>query len=367
MPQRRSSSSPNLDQADLSVRSIIPEEPRAGSAVELPAGLEADDLVSLYRDMVLMRAFDERMVALQRQGRLGNYPMCWGEEGAQVGSLRATRDTDWVFPTYRQQLIPILRGVDPATILRYRAGIGGTAGFWSPKQHHVAPITISIATHLPHAVGLAHAAKLKGDDTASLAWFGDGATSEGDFHEAMNFAAVFGVATVFFCTNNQWAISTPITRQMATEGVAEKAIAYGMPAVRVDGFDVVACWAATRAALERGRAGGGPTLIEAVTYRIGPHATADDPGRYRDQAEAERWRAKDPVARLARYLKAVEAIGEAEIEQIARDAQERVAAAVSALDGSERPSSDVLFETTYAGPMPPGLVADRDLLRSEKT
>ena len=317
--------------------------------------------------MVLLRAFDERMVALQRQGRLGNYPMCWGEEGAQVGSLRATRDADWVFPTYRQQLIPILRGVDPATILRYRAGMGGTAGFWSPTQHHVAPITISIATHLPHAVGLAYAAKLKGDDVAAIAWFGDGATSEGDFHEAMNFAAVFRVATVFFCTNNQWAISTPVTRQMATASVAEKAVAYGMPSVRVDGFDVVACWAATREALDRGRAGGGPTLIEAVTYRIGPHATADDPGRYRDPTEAEHWRAKEPIARLARYLRATGAIDEAQMQESAARAQERVAAAVAELDRSERPSSDVLFETTYAGPMPPGLQADRDLLRSEKT
>ena len=350
----------------LTVRSIIPGDPQPGSTIDLPDGLDVDGLVSLYRDMVLMRAFDERMVALQRQGRLGNYPMCWGEEGAQVGSLRAARPTDWVFPTYRQQLIPILRGVDPATILRYRAGMGGRAGFWAPRRYRVAPITISIATHLPHAVGLAYAAKLKGDDTAAIAWFGDGATSEGDFHEAMNFAAVFRVATVFFCTNNQWAISTPIARQMATASVAEKAVAYGMPAVTVDGFDVAACWAATREALDRGRAGGGPTLIEAVTYRIGPHATADDPGRYRDPAEAERWRVKEPIARLARYLVAIGAIDEAGMEEAAAEAQERVAAAVQELDRSERPSSDVLFDTTYAGPMPPGLEADRDLLRSEK-
>jgi pyruvate dehydrogenase E1 component alpha subunit len=153
---------------------------------------------------------------------------------------------------------------------------------------------------------------------------------------------------------------------MATESVAEKAIAYGIPAVRVDGFDVVACWAATRAALERGRSAGGPTLIEAVTYRIGPHATADDPGRYRDAAVADKWRAKEPIGRLRRYLAATAAVGPGELDTIDADASERVATAVMDLDSSPRPSSDVLFETTYAGPMPPGLVADRDLLRSEQ-
>ena len=316
--------------------------------------------------MVLMRAFDERMVALQRQGRIGNYPMCWGEEATQVGPLRAARSTDWIFPTYRQQLLPILRGVDPATILRYRAGMGGAAGFWRPREHHVAPICISIATHLPHAVGLSYAAKLKGDETSAVAWFGDGATSEGDFHEALNFAAVFEVSTVFFCTNNQWAISTPVDHQMATDTIAEKAIAYGMPAVRVDGFDVVACWAATRDALERGRSGGGPTLIEAVTYRIGPHATADDPARYRDASEAEKWRAKEPIGRLGRYLEITGGLDGGQMQAIVLEAEARVAEAVRDLDSSPRPTSDVLFEATYAGPLPPQLVADRDLLRSEQ-
>ena len=358
-------STPKTSTPDLTIRSVVPEAPTE-SSVTLPDGLNKEDLVGLYRDMVLLRAFDERMVALQRQGRIGNYPMCWGEEATQVGPLRAARPTDWAFPTYRQQLLPILRGVDPATILRYRAGMGGVAGFWRPREHHVAPICISIATHLPHAVGMAYAAKLKGDETSAVAWFGDGATSEGDFHEALNFAAVFQVSTVFFCTNNQWAISTPVDRQMATDTIAEKAIAYGMPAVRVDGFDVVACWAATRAALERGRSGGGPTLIEAVTYRIGPHATADDPGRYRDASEASKWRAKEPIGRLGRYLEITGLVDEAELQVIAGDAEERVVAAVTDLDSSGRPTSDVLFETTYAGPLPPQLVADRDLLRSEQ-
>ena len=365
MPQPRSSSKPETFAPDLTIRSVVPEAP-TGSPVPLPHDLTTEGLVGLYRDMVLMRAFDERMVALQRQGRIGNYPMCWGEEATQVGPLRAARPMDWVFPTYRQQLLPILRGVDPATILRYRAGMGGKAGFWRPREYHVAPICISIATHLPHAVGLSYAAKLKGDEMSSIAWFGDGATSEGDFHEALNFAAVFEVSTVFFCTNNQWAISTPVGRQMATDTIAEKAIAYGMPAVRVDGFDVVACWAATRAALERGRSGGGPTLIEAIAYRIGPHATADDPSRYRDASEAEKWRAKEPIGRLRRYLEAIDAVDGTQLQAIARDAEERVAQAVRDLDSSKRPTSDVLFETTYAGPLPPQLVADRDLLRSEQ-
>lgn len=318
----------------------------------LPEGLNGGDLLSLFRAMVYLRAFDERAVALQRQGRLGNYPMCWGEEATQAGPLRACGATDWVFPSYRQQAVGILRGIDPATIFRYRRGVGGKEGFWSPRRYRVAPIAISVATHLPHAVGFAWAARARGERTCALAWFGDGATSEGDFHEALNFAAVFRAPVVFFCTNNQWAISTPFSRQTASETVAQKALAYGIEAARIDGFDVVACWKATSDALERARAGGGPTLIEAVTYRLGPHATADDPSRYRDESETEPWRRREPIGRVADYLVRHGISRLTELEAMAQEARERISAAVEEMEASGRPDPSVLFETTYAGVSP---------------
>ncbi len=303
--------------------------------------------------MILLRAFDERAVALQRQGRIGNYPMCWGEEATQVAPLYACRDEDWLFPSYRQQLLPILRGVDPATILNYRRGIGGKVGFWNPREHRCAPITISIGTHLPHAVGLAWAARIRGDDVCSIVWFGDGATSEGDFHEALNIAAVMKAPTVFFCTNNQWAISTPFERQSATESIVEKAKAYGIASDQIDGFDAIACWEATRRGLERARAGDGPTLIEAITYRIGPHATADDPARYRDQDDVEAvWREREPIARLARHLADAGSLSAEQEDEMRADAKRAVDEAVRKMDATEHPEPEVMFETTYATGLP---------------
>lgn len=319
---------------------------------ELPPGLTEADLEELLRWMVILRTFDERAVALQRQGRLGNYPSCWGEEATQAGALFACDERDWVFPSYRQQGMPILRGVPPATILKYRAGYGGKVGFWSPRAHRVAPIAISIATHLPHAVGFAVAARIKNDPIATLVWFGDGATSEGDFHEALNFGAVMRAPTVFFCTNNQWAISTPVARQTSTATIAEKAEAYGIGGVRIDGFDVVACWSAVHDALARARSGEGPTLIEAVTYRIGPHATADDPGRYREAADAEYFRRFEPIERLASYLRRRGILDDSIESELHIAAQALVADAVAELKESSPPGPEVLFETVYAGDRP---------------
>jgi pyruvate dehydrogenase E1 component alpha subunit len=322
----------------------LDDEPRP-----FPEELDDADLVDLFQRMVLLRTFDERAVVLQRQGRLGNYPPCWGEEATQVGPLSASRDQDWLFPSYRQQGLPILRGVAPSTILKYRRGIGGSMGFWDPRAHRCAPISISIATHLPHAVGLAWAARIRGDATASIVWFGDGATSEGDFHEALNLAAVLKTPTVFFCTNNQWAISTPFERQTATATVAEKAVAYGLPSDRVDGFDVIACWYAAQQALLRARNGGGPTLIEALTFRLGPHATADDPTRYRDQAEVDRiWKPLEPIERLARFLRSKDRLSQNQEDEIRAHAKRVVDEAVRDLDATVVPGPEVLFETTYA-------------------
>lgn len=318
----------------------------------VPDGLAEKDLLEIYRWVVLLRTFDLRAVALQRQGRIGTYALYYGEEGTQAGALYACEDRDWVFPSYRQNAIGILRGVPASTILGWWRGFGGEHGFYNPREHRVGPICVPIATHLPHAVGVAWAAKIRREDTASLSWFGDGATSEGDFHEAMNIGAVFKTASVFFCVNNQWAISTPISRQMATETIAEKAAAYGMPGVRVDGFDPIACWKATRDALDRGRSGGGPTLIEAYCYRLGPHGTADDPRLYRDESETEKWKPLEPVGRMAGFLKRQGLLDDATEEQIKQEAKESIALAVHEMESIEQPDQDILFQHVYASGRP---------------
>ena len=318
----------------------------------LPEGLSHDELLGIWRAMVLLRTFDERAVALQRQGRIGTYPMFSGEEATQVGPALACERCDWWFPSYRQNAIGMLRGVAPSTILKYRRGYGGRHGFWNPREHRVAPICIPIATHLPHAAGLAWASKLRGHEVAALVWFGDGATSEGDFHEAMNFAAVLKVPVVFLCVNNQWAISTPFHKQTATATIAEKASAYGMPGRRVDGLDPIACWAAARAALQRARHGGGPTLVEAVCYRMGPHGTADDPSRYRDPSDAERWRPLEPVGRMAAYLRRNGLLGEDGEAETWDHARRSIDAAVGELEREAPPGPGVLFDHVYASGLP---------------
>jgi pyruvate dehydrogenase E1 component alpha subunit len=325
---------------------------RALPDAPVPDGLAEKDLVELYRWLVLLRAYDERSVTLQRQGRIGTYALYWGEEATQAGPLYACNDTDWVFPSYRQNSIGILRGVKPATILAWWRGYGGELGFYNPRDYRVGPICVPIATHLPHAVGVAWAAKIRKDNVSSLVWFGDGATSEGDFHEAMNFAAVMKTSTVFFCTNNQWAISTPLHKQMATETIVEKAAGYGMPGVRVDGFDPLACWKATRDALERGRAGGGPTLIEAFCYRIKPHGTADDPRLYRDEAEVEKWIHLEPVGRMGAYLERQGIFDASQQEEIKAEAKAVIAASVKEMEAMEQPSQEILFDHVYASGHP---------------
>lgn len=318
----------------------------------LPEGLENKDLLEIFRSTVLLRTFDERSVALQRQGRIGTYALYWGEEATQSGPLYACDDRDWVFPSYRQNAIGILRGVPAATVLAWWRGYGGELGFWNPRDHRVAPICVPIATHLPHAVGLAWAARLKGDPTASVVWFGDGATSEGDFHEAMNFAAVYRTPTVFFCTNNQWAISTPYSRQTATATIAEKAAAYGMPGVLIDGFDPIACWKATKDALDRARAGDGPTLIEAYCYRLRAHGTADDPRLYRDEAETSKWEHLEPVGRMSAFLRRLGVLDDSTEEEIRVEAKAKIATAVEEMESMQQPGQEILFDHTFSSGRP---------------
>jgi len=333
----------------------------------IPDGLGDDALVEMYRWLVLLRTYDERAVALQRQGRIGNYPPFWGEEATQVGPALASEARDWWFPSYRQQALGVLRGIPMSTPLKYRRGLGGSHGFWDVRRFRVAPICIPIATHLPHAVGVAWAAKIRKDPTCAIAWFGDGATSEGDFHEAVNFAAVFKAPIIFFCVNNRWAISTPFERQTATKTVAEKAAAYGIPGAVVDGFDPLACWDATQGALQRARAGEGPTLIEALCYRIKGHATADDPRLYRDEAETDRFRGREPVARMAALLTDRGLLDSAAHAEIRAEAGRKVAAAVAEMEDVDRPGPEILFGPVYASQQPWTLAEQQAELREHKS
>src|SRR5512132_508175 len=248
-------------------------------------GLEERDLLELYRSVMLLRTYDERSVVYHSQGRIGTYAIFWNHEAMQAGSVYALDDADWIFPRYRASAIGLLRGMAPATILSWWRG--HPAGWWNPADYNVASICVPIATHVPHAAGLAWGKKLRREPAVAIAYFGDGATSEGAFHEGANFAAVTGAPLVLFCNNNQWAISTPITAQTRAEALVDKAVGYGMPGIRVDGGDVLAVFEATREAVERARSGGGPTVIEALSYRAAPHATADDPRLYVDLERVE--------------------------------------------------------------------------------
>ena len=222
-------------------------------------GLSDDDLLRLYRDMLLLRTYDERSLVYHRQGRIGTYAIFWGHEAMQVGAARALAEEDWIFPSYRESAIGLLRGMPVETVLSWWRG--HPAGWWDPRDYRLASIAVPIATHVPHAVGLAWGKRLRGESTCALAFFGDGATSEGAFHEGANFAAVMGAPVVLLCNNNQWAISTPLSAQTKAETLADKAAGYGMPGVRVDGGDVLAVYQATSEALARARAGEGPTFV----------------------------------------------------------------------------------------------------------
>lgn len=313
---------------------------------ELP--LERAELLEIHRQMVLLRTYDERSVVLQRQGRIGTYAICWGHEALQVGSATAAAEADWLFPSYRESAIGLSRGMDPTTVLAWWRG--HPAGWWDPHEHGVASVTVPIATQIPHAVGFSWGRQLAGEPGCALVYFGDGATSEGAFHEAVNFAAVFNTPTVLICNNNGWAISTPLSRQTKVQRLARKAAAYGIPAERVDGGDVLAVRAATRRALERARSGGGPTFIEAVTMRAAPHATADDPLRYMEREHIEVARQIEPLGRFERYLIGRGILTHEDASNVRGEAAETIDAAVTRLEALPAPDPSSVFDRTYSSP-----------------
>ncbi|MEU9110761.1 pyruvate dehydrogenase (acetyl-transferring) E1 component subunit alpha [Streptomyces sp. NPDC048483] len=286
-------------------------------------GLDAGLLKRLYAELVRGRRYNAQATALTRQGRLAVYPSSTGQEACQVAAALALEDRDWLFPSYRDTLAAVARGLDPVQALTLLRGDWHTG--YDPHEHRIAPLCTPLATQLPHAVGLAHAARLKGDDVVALAMVGDGGTSEGDFHEALNFAAVWQAPAVFLVQNNGFAISVPLAKQSAAPSLAHKAVGYGMPGRLVDGNDAPAVHEVVTEAVRRARRGGGPTLIEAVTYRIEAHTNADDATRYRTDAEVETWRAHDPIALLEHELSARDLLTD-DFVAAARDGAERLAA-----------------------------------------
>jgi pyruvate dehydrogenase E1 component alpha subunit len=326
-------------------------------------GLEPEELLGLHRDMVLLRAFDEQAVAYQRQGRLGTYALHWGHEAMQAGALRALAAADWVFPSYRESAVGLLRGMPVETVLSWWRG--EPAGAWDPREHAVANVCIPVATHVPHAVGFAWGARMKGEDTCALAFFGDGATSEGAFHEGLTFAGVVAAPVVLLCNNNGWAMSTPLSAQTAAESLSDKAAGYGIPAIQVDGGDVLAVYEATRAAVERARAGEGPTFVEAVTYRMAPHATADDPSLYWDGERVAVERERECLLRYERQLEDLGVLTADEAERARMRARDEVRTAMAIVERRPPAPASSMFDVAFAAP-PPAMLRDRDEVEREE-
>jgi pyruvate dehydrogenase E1 component alpha subunit len=310
--------------------------------------LTADDLLELHRRMVLLRTYDERSVVYQRQGRIGTYAIFWNHEAIQAGATFALRDDDWIFPSYRESAIGLVRGLPPQTLFQWWRG--HPSGYWNPADWNVASVAVPIASQIPHATGLAWGKKLRGEDTVAMAFFGDGATSEGEFHEGVNLAAVMGAPVVFVCNNNGWAISTPLEAQTKARALADKAAGYGIPGVTVDGLDVLAVHEAAREAVDRARGGGGPTLIEAVHYRAAPHATADDPSAYIDQARVDEARANECLARFERLLTEQGVLTAERAEEARREAEELMRAGIAAAEAEPPGDPELLFTNVYVDP-----------------
>ncbi|WP_424888002.1 pyruvate dehydrogenase (acetyl-transferring) E1 component subunit alpha [Streptomyces sp. XH2] len=326
---------------------LLPDaEPYRVLGTEAAGGLDAGLLLRLYGHLVRGRRYNGQATALTRQGRLAVYPSSAGQEACEVAAALALQEQDWLFPSYRDTLAAVARGLDPVQALTLLRGDWHTG--YDPHEHRIAPLCTPLATQLPHAVGLAHAARLKGDDVVALAMVGDGGTSEGDFHEALNFAAVWRAPVVFLVQNNGFAISVPLAKQTAAPSLAHKAVGYGMPGRLVDGNDVAAVHEVLTDAVRRAREGGGPTLVEAVTYRMDAHTNADDATRYRSDAEVDTWRGHDPIVLLEQELTDRKLL-DPSVVAAEREAAERMAADLRDRMNQDPPLDPMdLFTHVYA-------------------
>lgn len=331
---------------------------RNGDAHDAPA-LDDGTLRHMLEFMILNRELDERLTKLQRQGRIGFHIGSVGEEALMIGTAAAARPEDWVVPCYREMGVALYRGMSLDSIL---ANMYGTREdpvkgrqmpcHYTDREHNFLSISSPVGTQITQAAGVGWAMRIRNAKAAALVYFGDGATSEGDFHTGMNFAGVYKAQVVFICRNNQWAISTPLSVQTASTTIAQKALAYGMPGERVDGNDVLAVYAATSEALERARRGEGPTLLEMVTYRVGAHSTSDDPRAYRQEDEVDPWKAKDPIARFRAYLSKRRLWSDEDDARIVQTITEGLQAAIARAESTPPPPLSSMFEDVFETPTP---------------
>ncbi|MFZ0613904.1 MAG: pyruvate dehydrogenase (acetyl-transferring) E1 component subunit alpha [Desulfobacterales bacterium] len=332
--------------------------------VSLEPDIPEEILTRMHATMLLGRRFDERLLNLQRQGRIGTFPPITGQEAAQVGAVAALRDSDWMVPSFRELAAELWRGRTLESVII--AGNGFNEGARIPEDSRTLPVSIPVGSQMLHAVGIAFGIRYRKKDDVAMTFFGDGATSEGDFHEALNFAGVFQAPVVFVCQNNQWAISIPRKNQTRSQTLAQKALAYGLPGIQVDGNDVLAVYAAATEAVARARKGEGATLIECVTYRMSVHTTADDPKRYRTDDEVEEWRLRDPLIRFQKYLTAKNLLSDEKIAAAENEVKEKIQAAV---DRAEQQMKEFgapadMFDHAYAE-MPPHLKEQKKFLEHE--
>ncbi len=340
---------------------------------KLEPNLRVEDLRRMYRFMLLVRRFDERMMLLQRQGRIGFFIDSTGQEAAQIGTASAFTSNDWVYVSYRDAGVCLVKGVplkglvDQLMANADDPNKGRQMGtHWGYRDQNVVSISSPVASRLPQAVGTAYAAKFKKDNVVTLTSFGDGATSQGEFHAAMNFAGVYKLPVVFLCENNQYAISTPVRRQTASANIAMKAEAYGFEGVLVDGNDVLACYKAAKAAIDKARSGGGPTLVEAVTYRMSGHSSSDDPNKYRSPEEVELWKTRDPITRFRAYLIKKGLLTEQEDTSLRQDVEDELVSTIKASEKVPKPTPNSMFTGVYAE-MPWHIKEEADELMREKS
>ncbi len=344
------------------------DAPSSNIGSEAP-DLTGEELKTIHRLMIRVRTFDERGMNLQRQGRINFYVPSTGQEATQAGAAWAFEKDDWVFPSYRDPGVWMQRG---ATLVEMAHQLFGNRAdrihgrqmpnHYAFREFNLPSVSSPIATQIPHAVGVAMAMKIKKTRSVAGVYLGDGGTSEGDFHVACNFAGVFRSPVVFLCVNNQWAITVPCRQQTACDTFAVKAKAYGFPGVRVDGNDVLAVYQVVREAVDRARAGDGPTLVEMVTYRMGPHSTSDDPRRYRSDAEVEEWKRKDPIVRFKKYLLEHEIVSEDEEAAMWEEEKEEVVAAIREAEAQPDPKMEDVFKDVFAE-MTPDLRAQMEEMR----